>query len=80
MERKYRCVDVGGGKRHHVTILDIPSPPHDRARQFAFLSDLINNGYYTGIMNCGPLHFHEAKIKHNGTQWQLEMEATEETL
>jgi hypothetical protein len=79
VERKHRSVDIGGALRHHVTILHTPSPLNDRASQFAFLSDLINNGYYTGLMNCGPLHFHEAKIRHNGTQWQIEMEATEET-
>jgi hypothetical protein len=77
MEKRYRWVDVGGGKRHHVTLLDAPSRPGDRVRQHAFLSEFVNDGVFNGLMNCGPIPFQRMKMDHNGTQWCIELEATE---
>lgn len=77
MDRRIRSVDVGGGRRHHVTILDDPSPRGDRIRQHAFLTEVVVNGPYNGLWNCGPIPWQKMSCSHNGTQWVIEMEATE---
>ncbi len=77
MERKIRSVDVGGIRRHHVTIFGDPSSPGDRVAQHVFMTEVVVNGPSNGLWNCGPIPWQKMRSFYNGTQWVIEMEATE---
>jgi hypothetical protein len=79
MQRTVRTVPVGTAQRHFSTIRDVPSSgPEIKARQFLFLQDVVNNGIFQGLMNCGPIQFDTMRMRHDGESWVIEMEAIEE--
>jgi hypothetical protein len=45
-----------------------------KSAQLTFLSDLVNNGIYTGMLNCGPGLFDKLTIFRESGMWVAEME------
>ena len=79
MRRTVKSVPVGGQVRHVVTIEDDPSAGPDIARRrYEFLVDLVTNGVFQGLLNCGPVPFDSLKMTYNGTCWVVQLEALEE--
>ncbi len=78
MKRTPRSVPVGGQTRHRVTIEDDQSVgPDIVTRQFKFLQELVNDGIFSGMLNCGPVPFETFVMKHDGHRWIVVLEAME---
>ena len=80
MDRTLKTTDLGsyGGKRHAVLIKDRPSQGTTiKARQFEFLQEVVGQGFYNGLLNCGPIPFETFVMRHDGTCWTIELEAVE---
>ncbi len=78
MKRTPRSVPVGGQTRHRVTIEDdLSTGPDIVTRQFKFLQEVANDGFYSGMLNCGPVPFQDFHMFHNGTCWVIILEAME---
>lgn len=79
MKRSIKSVPVGGQIRHLVTLEDEPSEGGAIARRrYEFLVDLVTNGVFQGLLNCGPVPFDSFKMHHNGKCWVVQLEALEE--
>jgi len=79
VERKVKTIKLGYTTRYRVTITDVESTGIDKVkRQVEFLQDIIGNGFFTGILNCGPLSFDTLKVFHDGNAWVAELEAQED--
>jgi hypothetical protein len=63
--------------RYLKAITDDPSvTKFDKiTRKFEFLREVIENGLYNGLLNCGPLAFEKLRMEHNGTSWVINLEA-----
>lgn len=80
MKRVIRTVPLGGGEatRHFTTLFDEPSSGADiKRRQFQFLQELVNDGIFTGVLNCGPMPFERLEMHHDGQAWRIDLEAVE---
>jgi hypothetical protein len=78
VERKVKTVKLGDMVRYRVIITDVESIGIDKVkRRVEFLLDIIGNGFFTGILNCGPLPFDTLRVFHDGTAWVAELEAQE---
>jgi TRAP-type uncharacterized transport system substrate-binding protein len=81
MDKRVTSIPLEGAIRHRAVIVDIPSEGMQKLiRKREFLADLINNGFYNGLMNCGPVTFDVIKrYEHVNGCWVMELEAIEET-
>lgn len=78
MKHQLKTVKLGGLNRYRVTITDNDSSGIDKPRrQIEFLQDVVNNGFYSGLLNCGPLPFQTFHMSHNGQAWVIELESNE---
>lgn len=66
-----------GCKRYLRTIEDEPTvnEAHRFQRKFEFLISIVQDGVYSGILNCGPYAFEKLFMEHNGRCWVIKLEA-----
>lgn len=78
MTRQTKTIKLGYVTRYYSTIADVESSGLDKARrQIEFLQDLAGNGFFTGMLSCGPLPFETFRMFHDGSSWLVELEAQE---
>ena len=80
MNKTVREIDLGGGEKRHLVELrsdkfDLDANPH--ITKMAFLAMLINDGVYTGLLNCGPLPFETMRVFKESDCWVVVLEAEE---
>lgn len=80
MTRKNTQVNIASGVRYTSTIQDevLSEGSQIRIRQHAMLSELVNDGVFTGMLNCGPIPFQKLRMEHVSGYWTIYLEATEE--
>jgi hypothetical protein len=66
-----------GCKRYLRTITDDPTADeaHKVQRKFEFLISVVQDGIYSGILNCGPYAFEKLNMEHDGRSWVIKLEA-----
>jgi hypothetical protein len=66
-----------GCVRYIRTITDEPTPDlfNKTQRKFSFLQEVVNDGVYSGILNCGPAGFEKLFMEHNGVAWVIKLES-----
>jgi hypothetical protein len=77
MECREQKIPREGYIRYFKTITDEPSRTElERAhRKFEFLIEVVNNGIFNSLLNCGPTAFDKLSMEHNGTAWVIKLEA-----
>jgi hypothetical protein len=78
MTRQIKTIKIGDVTRYRTLITDVESSGLDKARrQIEFLQDIAGNGFFTGMLSCGPLPFETFNMFHDGSAWIVELEAQE---
>lgn len=74
---KNQTVNFDTKTRYLRTITDEPSETEQIKirRKFEFLSEVVTNGMFTGMLNCGPVGFDKLIMEHNGKAWVIKLEA-----
>jgi len=80
IEREVLTVSLGEGQRRYTVFLrDRPlaleDDPHRRKAEF--LNDVLANGTYTGLLNCGPLLWERMSVYQEAGRWTVKLEAEE---
>jgi hypothetical protein len=77
VECREQKIEREGYTRYLKTITDIPSRTRLEKveRKFKFLQEVVENGIYNGLLNCGPWAFDTFNMAHNGTAWVIKLEA-----
>jgi hypothetical protein len=47
------------------------------SRRLLFLQEVMTDGMYSGLLNCGPVGFQKFEMHHDGQRWVINMEAEE---
>lgn len=77
MECREQKIPREGYVRYLKTITDVPSRTEMEriTRKFEFLREVVNDGLFSGLLNCGPTAFDKLNLEHNGTAWVIKLEA-----
>jgi hypothetical protein len=72
-----KSVDYDTCWRYLKTITDESSTnEHLKLKRcFEFLREIVNDGLFNGLLNCGPKGFDKFSMYHNGESWVIKLES-----
>jgi len=72
-------IEREGYKRYIRTIKDDASLNKQDIikRKFEFLREVVDQGLFMGVLNCGPVGFDKLSMYHDGECWVIRLEAEE---
>jgi hypothetical protein len=76
MQVSNQTIDRQNYVRYLRTITDTPSGTEfDKTkRKFEFLKEVLIDGMFSGMLNCGPNGFDKLSMAHDGVAWVIKLE------
>lgn len=81
MTKVVRAISLGEGKtRYVVSLYDIESKVGSEIsrRRMEFLNEIVVDGVYTGLLNCGSGPFQKMSMWHDACKWIIQLEGEEQ--
>lgn len=72
---------LGEGKFRHIRVIESEEFSNEKEKQIikeSFLQTLFNDGFYSGILNCGPLPFEYMEVFEREGRWIARLVAEEQ--